>query len=47
MPLKKFEKHFLSEKWQESIKDFDCVGSKDNSNFEKLNDFLKKRSSEI
>jgi len=32
MPLKKFEKHLLSEKWQESIKDFDCGDDKDNSN---------------
>lgn len=41
MPLKKFEKHLLSEEWQESIKDFDCGGGKDNNNFELLNNFLK------
>jgi len=41
MPLKKFEKHLLNEKWQESIKDFDCGSGKDNSNFENLNNFLK------
>ena len=40
MPLKNFEKHILSEKCQESIKDFDC-GSKYNNNFEQLNNFLK------
>jgi len=40
MPLKSFEKHALSEKWLEVIKDFDCNGSA-NSNFEKLNTFLK------
>lgn len=41
MPLTSYEKHFFTEKWLESAKDFDCCGYK-NNNFEKLNDFLKK-----
>ncbi len=41
MPLKSYEKHFFTEKWLETVKDFDCCASK-NNNFKKLNDFLKK-----
>lgn len=41
MPLTSYDKHFFTEKWLESAKDFDCCVSK-NDNFVKLNDFLKK-----
>ncbi len=44
MPLKSYEKHIFTEKWLETVKDFDCCTSK-NNNFEKLNDFLKKDAS--
>jgi len=41
MPLSGYEKHPLTEKWKETVKDFDCCISK-NTNFQKLNDFLIK-----
>lgn len=40
MPLRSFEKHLLSDKWLDVIKNFDCNGSKV-SNYEKINVFLK------
>ena len=43
MPLKRYEKHFFSEKWIETVKNFDCNSLK-LSNFENLNVFLKKKA---
>lgn len=42
MPLKTFEKHSLSPKWLDAIKDFDCNFS-NVSNFEKINTLLKEK----